>query len=447
MAKIASFRGFRYNRSMVGDPNKVVTQPYDKIDDTLRSDYLQRSPYNIVCITKNPPQPDDTPNDNPYTRAAAILNRWIEDGVLVREGGPSIYPYYQEFTVDGTTYLRKGLVALVSLDEKSKVRAHEQTLTGPKADRLRLMRALEANEDFVFMLYDDPAHTIIKWLDTDLGTAQPVMEVTDDYGAKHRLYRLSRPSLITDINEFLEEKELYIADGHHRYETAVNFMKECRERNWKPVPPETFTYRMMCLFNVHDPGLVILPTHRVLHSLADFNPQNLLHKLEGDFELHTFAEPGPLFMALEEKGKEGKTAFGFASQGLSSFYLLTLKDPQLMERLVPDKPASWRNLDVTVLHSAILERFLGIDAEKLASESNIHYEREKERAIQLIGEHPYQCAFLLNPTRVQQVQEVAQAGEKMPQKSTDFFPKLLTGMVLMKMNIDKSAELAMWKAE
>ncbi|MFN3820826.1 MAG: DUF1015 domain-containing protein [bacterium] len=447
MAKIASFRGYRFNRSIVGDLNQVVTQPYDKIDDELRDEYLKRSPYNIVRITKNPPTPTDTPNDNPYTRASTFLNRWIEDGVLLREPGPSIYPYYQEFTVDGKQYIRKGLVVLVSLEEKIKVRAHEETLTGPKADRLKLMRALEANEDFVFMLYDDPQHIINQWLGNELSNSQPVMEVKDDYGAIHRLYRLSRPSLITDINEFLEDKELYIADGHHRFETSLNFMRECRGRNWKPVPPESFNFRMMCLFNVYDPGLVILPTHRVLHSLPNFQPMRLLEDLKSEFSVEVYSQPEGLYEALNQAAQEGSISMGFIVRGSSSFYLITLKDSGLMERIVPDKPSCWRNLDVTVLHSAILERFLGVDAQKLASESHIHYVREKEKALSLVQQDPYQCAFLLNPTRVTQVQEVAATGEKMPQKSTDFYPKLLTGLVLMKMNIDKSAGLAVWQAE
>ncbi len=452
MAKIAPFRGYRFNPSVVGDLNKVVTQPYDKIDDNFT-----RSEYNIIRITKDRPKPTDTPNDNVYTRAAAIWHQWIEDRVLIREAGPAIYPYYQEFTIDGKTYIRKGLVPLVCLDdEKAKVRAHEQTLSGPKADRLKLMRATEGNDDFIFMLYDDPEMKINKWIDEEIGFSSPIMQVTDDYNVVHKLYRITRPSLIADISEVLENKELYIADGHHRYETSVNFMNECKSRNWKPVGVETFNYRMMTLFNMHDPGLVVLPTHRILHSLTGFSPSEFLKSASQDFNLTEFAERMDLYKAMDDAASAGKSAFGFYAEGLYGYHLLTLKDPTLMDRLVPDRSPAWRRLDVTILHIAILDKLLGIDAAKLAAETNVHYVRGRDEALDLIGNEainvhtgaPFKCqaAFLVNPTKVEQVREVASVGERMPQKSTDFFPKLLTGMVLMKMTIDKSMGLAVWQA-
>ncbi|MBM3326403.1 MAG: DUF1015 domain-containing protein [Calditrichaeota bacterium] len=458
MAKIAPFRGYRFNPSAVGDLNKVVTQPYDKIDDTLRDEYFARSEYNIARITKDRPKPLDTPNDNVYTRAAATWQQWIEDRIFIREAGPAIYPYYQEFTVDGKSYVRKGLVPLVCLDDdKSKVRAHEQTLSGPKADRLKLMRAVEGNDDFIFMLYDDPEMKINGWIDEEVGFSQPVMQVKDDYGVIHKLYRITRPSLITDINEYLDRKELFIADGHHRYETAVNYMNECKARNWKPVGIETFNYRMMTLYNMRDPGLVVLPTHRIVHSLTGFSPAEFVKRAAVDFDIVEFAEPQRLYDGLDAAASAGKSSFGFHAEGLYGYHLLTLKDTTLMDRLVPDRSPAWRRLDVTILHIAILDKMLGIDAAKLAAETNVHYVRGRGEALDLVGSQalnvhtgaPFQCqaAFLVNPTRVDQVREVASAGERMPQKSTDFFPKLLTGMVLMKMTIDKSMGLAVWEAE
>lgn len=451
MAKIAPFRGWRYNKEVVGDLNKVVTQPYDKIDDALREEYLRRSEYNLVRIIKGPALPDDTVNDNPYTRAAEYWNRWIEDRVLIREAGPALYPYTQEFTVEGKTYLRKGLIALVSLeDNKSAVRAHEKTLSGPKADRLKLMRATEANDGQIFMLYNDPEHRVNNLLEPELAPGREIMQVTDDFGAVHRLYRLTRPGLIRDISEVMEQMDLFIADGHHRYETAVNYMNECKSRNWKPVGVETFTYRMMTLVNMHDPGLVILPTHRLVHSITDFSAERLLSQVAADFDVVAADTREALFAALDQAASRSepdrRCTIGFGAADLSGYRVFTYKHRQIPDTLVKEPhSAAWKALDVNVLHLAILERFLGIDAEKLAAETNIHYVRSREEALDRVGKDA-QAAFLLNPTRVEQVVAVASAGERMPQKSTDFFPKLLSGMVLMKMTIDKSMGLAVWQA-
>ncbi len=446
MAKIASFRGYRFNPNEVGDLNKVMTQPYDKIDDALQTEYIRRSEHNLIRIIKNPPAAADTPNDNPYTRAAQVWERWIEERVLTREPGPAIYPYHQQYEVEGKTYVRKGLIALVSLDdEKGKVRAHEQTLSGPKADRLRLMRATEANDENIFMLYDDPEQKINAILDNELQFARPLAEVTDDFGAIHRLFRISSPGVIHDLNELFEDKELFIADGHHRFETAMNFMNECKSRNWKPVGAETFTYRMMTMIAMQDPGLTVLPTHRVLHSLQGFDPVKFLAKAVELFTVVEYEDRGALYQALDDAAGQGRSAFGFGAMGLKGYRLLSIKDPAAMDALVPDHSLGWRRLDVTILHVALLEKILGIDAAKLAAETNIHYVRGRDEALDSLNKGN-QAVFLINPTRVDQVKQVASMGERMPQKSTDFYPKLLSGLILMKMQIDKSMGLAMWEA-
>ncbi len=449
MANIAPFRGYRYNKAETGDLNKVVAQPYDKIDDALRDEYYERNEFNVVRIIKGKTKDMDNPNDNQYTRAADFWNKWIEERILIPEGGPAIYPYHQEYTVEGQTYIRKGLIALVSLDDdEAKVRAHEKTLSGPKADRLKLMKATEANDGQIFMLYDDPENTINKMLEEEMFGADPIMEVKDDFGAIHRLYRLSRPSLIKDIDEIFEELELFIADGHHRFETAVNYMDYCKQRNWKPMGTESFDHRMMTLVNMHDPGLTILPTHRVVHSLDGFDPASFLSQVSSNFEIVEYKKRAALYTALDEARNTGKSAFGFAAEGLDGYHLLTLKDPSLMDRLVEGEHSeAWRRLDVTVLHTALLERLLKITAEKLEAHSNVHYVRGRDESLDMVGNDGNQAAFLINPTRVDQVREIASAGERMPQKSTDFFPKLLTGMVMMKMKIDKSAGLAVYEAE
>lgn len=439
MAKIASFRGWRYNPQKIEDLSKVVTQPYDKIDDKLRADYLKRSPYNLVNIIKDAPRPMDTPMDNQYTRAAKCWEQWIEDGALVRERGPAIYPYFQEYTVEGKTFTRKGFICLVGLDDpKAKVRAHEKTLDGPKADRLKLLQATEANDGLIFMLYKDQEQKINNLIEMEIMGKSPVMEVTDDFGAIHRLYAITSPGAVREIAELCEGLELFIADGHHRYETAVNYMNMCKEKGWKPVGVETFNHRMMGLFNMFDPGLTVLPTHRVLHSLDKFDANKLLANIAGDFKVTEYANRADLYAAMDKAAEEGRSAIGLGAIGLTGYRLLELKSWTTMDNLIKDHSEGWRRLDVTVLHSALLEKYLGIDAAKLAAETNIHYVRGRDESLDMVGDGHYKAAFLINPTRVDQVAQVAGAGERMPQKSTDFYPKLLSGMVLMKMSIDKS---------
>ncbi|MBC8466058.1 DUF1015 domain-containing protein [bacterium] len=451
MAEIVSFRGYRFNKMMAGDLNKVVTQPYDNISDELREDYLDRSDYNVVRIIKDKPLETDTPNDNPYKRAAQRWDEWIENRILTKENGPAIYPYFQEYTVEGKTFLRKGLIAMVGLDEKkSKVRAHEHTLSGPKADRLKLMKATEANDGQIFMLYNDSEQKINAIIDQELIGAFPIMKVTDDFGAVHKLYRITRPGAVLDIAELFEHHELFIADGHHRFETAVNYMNYCKERRWEPVKAtkgESFTHRMMTLVNMHDPGLKVLPTHRVIHSLENFDPNKFLKKAEDNFEIGTYSNSEELYSALDQADVSGMSAFGFAAEGLDGFRLLTLKNESIMNTLVTEEHCDeWKKLDVTILHVALLENILGIDKAKLEAKTNINYLRGRDEAIAKLKDGN-QAVFLLNSTKVNQVMDVASKGERMPQKSTDFFPKLLTGMVMMKMNIDKSMGLAYYEAD
>jgi uncharacterized protein (DUF1015 family) len=308
------------------------------------------------------------------------------------------------------------------------------------------MRATEANDENIFMLYDDPDQKINEILNREIQMARPIVEVTDDFGAIHRLYRISSPGVIHDLNDLFADKELFIADGHHRFETAMNYMNECKSRNWKPVGAESFSHRMMTMIAMQDPGLTVLPTHRVLHSLVGFDPAKFLAKVSELFNVTEFADRASLYKALDDAAEAGTSAFGFGAAGLSGLRLLAIKDPATMDALVPDHSLGWRRLDVTILHVALLEKMLGIDAAKLAAETNIHYVRGRDEALDHIGVGGVQATFLVNPTRVDQVKQVASFGERMPQKSTDFYPKLLSGLILMKMQIDKSMGLAMWEA-
>jgi uncharacterized protein (DUF1015 family) len=431
MATVEPFRGYRYNQKIVGDLKDVVTQPYDKIGLELQEEYYRRSPYNVARVIKNTEKNADP--ETIYPDAGRTFREWTETGVLVQDAEPGYYAYFQVFEVEGKTYTRKGLVGLVALEGPTGVRAHERTLAGPKADRLRLMRATEGNDGQVFMLYPDPDGVLNGVMDR-FTSGTPLIEVPDDFGAVHKLWQITDGGAIAEIKRGLEDKDLFIADGHHRYETAVNFMKECRAKGWKPMGVETFTHRMMTLVSMDDPDLVVLPSHRLVRDLPDFQLDRFLEALQEDFEVQQVHTRQALFKGLDI-GK--KWTFGLGADGGNRLFVLRLKDSSIVDRRIGgDMSPHWKSLDVTVLHWLILERLLGIDAAKLEAQAHVDYGRDKEEALdQLQGR--YQLAFLVKPTSVMDVRAVAAAGERMPQKSTDFYPKLLTGMVFMKMQIEK----------
>jgi len=428
---IYPFRGIRYNPEIVGDLSAVVTQPYDRIGPEEEEEYRKRSPYNIVRVIGGKVPPRD---DSEYQRRAETFRKWLSEGVLVQDPEPGIYAYWQRFEWEGREYTRKGFVALIDLRE-SGVKAHERTLKGPKEDRLKLLRATEANFGHVFLLYRDPSLTASKAISDAVSGKDPEMRAIDDFGNEHLLWRITDPGVIETARETLRPLQVYIADGHHRFETARIFMEECFQKGWVPVPPETFTSRMVTLVNTEEPGLVIRPIHRIVHSLSDFDYGEFLKALEGNFRVEPL---GSLEEARERlmAGLGREHVFVFYSGG--RFHAAVLEEEEAIERLVPgDRPLEWKRLDVSILHAAIFERLLGIDAEALAKQAHVAYTPYAEKVVEAVDQGKAQLGVLLNPTRVEDVLAVADRGERMPQKSTDFYPKLLTGLVAMRMRIEK----------
>jgi uncharacterized protein (DUF1015 family) len=434
MAKIAPFRALRFDPAQCGDLNLIVTQPYDKIGKDLQAEYYKRSPFNVSRIIKSDEVNQDP--ETPYPVAAKTFRDWIEQGLLKTDSLPAIYIYYQTFRFQSREYTRKGFVASVELEDKG-VRAHENTLAGPKADRLRLLRALECSDELTFMLFSDSAHSAAKQMDEDIAGRPPLIEVKDDFGETHRLWAVTDSLAIKPLQTLLAERELLIADGHHRYETAINFKKECEAKGWKPVGVQGFDHRMMALFPMEDPGLVIFPTHRMIKNVPDFSGKNLLLALDKHFKISPTQSQAELLMGMETHA--GSKVLGMRAAGTpAEYYLLELKDPEAMAKFGPKGlSAASQQLDVAILHSLILENILGIDAAKLAAGNNVEYGRSAEKALSRVGQDGIQATFLLNATTVKQVKEVAEAGERMPQKSTDFYPKLLAGLVMMKLEIEK----------
>jgi len=429
MSEIIPFRGIRYNKDKIDDLATVVTQPYDRIDGPLQKAYYERSPYNIVRIIKG----KAALRGDVYTAAASFLSDWLDNRILKRDETPSLYVYYQEYTYANERCTRKGFIALGKL-EPEQVHAHERTLRGPKEDRLQLMRATEGNFGQIFMLYSDPQRVADRELDAAINEKPPVISVKDDFGNRHEIWQVMDRAVINEVKDAITGKDLYIADGHHRYETAVNFMHECKKRGWKPAAPESFDYRMMTLFNIDEPGITIRPIHRLIHGLPDFDPQLFLAELENAFAVRRC----PTLAEMETALKAGQDVHTFGCYTGGIFSTLTVRDEKLIDRLVTiERSMDWKRLDVSVLHIAILERHLGIDAAALEEERNITYSHDVLDAVSRVDQGDEQILFCLNPTSADEVRRVADHGEKMPQKSTDFYPKLLAGLVLSRMEIQK----------
>ncbi len=428
MATIIPFRGIRYDSGRV-NINDVITPPYDVIDASGQDYFYQKNPYNVIRLELGKNFPEDSDNDNRYTRAAKYLGEWLQSGVLKHEENPSVYLYEQEFDVKGEKKIRSGFIAGVQANDYSKgeVLPHEETLPKHKADRLNLMKATMANFSPIFGLYADQEHVIENALENARGSRQPDAEVTDSQGVINRLWVISDEKALGLIKAKMSGEKIFIADGHHRYETAVNFGREMAAQG-----KEGYDYLMVCLVNLYNKGLVVFPTHRVVKNITDLDITRLLNELSTDFsvtELPAGTSLDNFTELLEAKGAAGPS-FGVYA-GDSKYYILTLTEPDRLNSLTENEhSAGWKRLDVTILHTLILEKYLGIGSKQRADESNLIYVRDEAAAKEFVDSGAAQLAFYMNATKVQEVTDIATSGEKMPQKSTFFYPKVITGLVM-----------------
>jgi uncharacterized protein (DUF1015 family) len=439
MAEIFPFRAYRYNAARV-EPAKVLTQPYDKITPAMAEKYAAASPYNLIPVEKGKPLPTDTPENNVYSRAAKALDDWIAAGVIVQDALLSVYAYDQEYTVPGTNErrVRKGFIALGRIEDYSAgvIFRHEQTLSGPKADRLELLRRTQTHTGQLFMLYDDP----VGLMDGHLAAAvhgAPQVEVRDEYDVVHRLWPVTDEKTIGIIQREMKYKKLVIADGHHRYETSLAYRDECRARAGQQDRDAPYEKVMMTLFNTAGKGLTILPTHRVVAGVPGFSFEAFRAALANLFDSRSypFAKDTDRLQAymqfrrdLTASGHEQRAIGVYAGGG--AYHIFSLKKGSDLEALLPGVSPAQRRLDVVLLHRLILERGLGITPDAVKTEKNITYEREMDIAIAEVDQGRAQICFLLNSVSVETVAEMAMAGEMLPQKSTDFFPKLMSGITM-----------------
>ena len=412
MATVKPFQPFRYTPT-AGDPAKLVTQPYDKISPAMQAAYLAASPYNLVRIILGEKFATDDAANNCYTRAAAHLADWIRDGILAQDAQPAFYAYAQEFTVPdtGERATRQGFIGLGKVEDYSAgiVHRHEQTLSGPKKDRMQVLTHTRAHFGHIFMLYPDPQAVIDGILEA-AGGGTPVLDVVDDYGVRNRLWPITDLPTIAKMESAMAEKKLLIADGHHRYETALAYSKE------HPTDPAA-RFVMMTFVNMHSPGLRILATHRVLRNVAGFDEDELLKRAFDQWKVTTYGSTSELREAMQ-RPDPANVRIG----------MVTASGDNLLSR-----PRKHDELDVPVLHSEVLTGLFNISDEAVRDEHFISYVRGIDAAAAEVRETGAQVAFLLDPTPIGDMARIAFHGGVMPQKSTDFFPKLLSGITIYKL--------------
>jgi uncharacterized protein (DUF1015 family) len=445
MAKIYPFRAFRYNPEKAGVPlDKLVTQPYDKITAAMQERYYQLSPHNLVRLVRGKTESGDNGNQNWYQRAARSLDEWTRAGILAQDPRPAFYPCFQEYSVPGTEvrHLRKGFIALGQLEDYAAgiVHRHEQTLSGPKLDRLELLRHTRTHFGQIFMIYSDPAGEVDKVLE-EIARRETPQQVTDEYHAVHRLWRVDDPARVQRIQALLKEKNLIIADGHHRYETALAYRDDCRAKTGRTDPEAPYEKVMMTFINMEGTGVTILPTHRVVANLPEFNSARFREAASQLFDWYAYPFEGArpqaaaprLLSDLANRGRL-RNSFGVYAAGEPALYLFLLKTNAELAKELPQVSPRQRSLDLIILHQLLLGRYLGLDEESVRKEKNLSYLREWKEALDLVQRREAQLAFLVNPIRVDQVRDVAFAGEVLPQKSTDFYPKLLSGLAIYRLD-------------
>ena len=431
MATIRPFRGLRYNTSDPLSVALVTAPPYDCISPEERDELHRTHPHNIVRLILGRERPGDNDQSNWYLRAADLMHKWIDTGILVREKEPALYFYQQEFSVDGDSYVREGFLARVGLEEfgAGRIFPHEETMPAVREDRLRLIRATRANLSPIFSLFPDPDNLVTNVFH-GVGLGDPVAQTVDGDGVVHRLFAFSDPSTIERVVEAMADKPLFIADGHHRYETAFAYRKECEADRHSPGSSHPAASVLMLCVSLHHPGLAMLPTHRVLHGLPDLKTRRLRKATEKHFQWEplTGAEATSSRLVRRLRAAKGH-AFGLWTRDTAKAFILTFKNGKAMDRLAADHSKAWRNLDVAILQRVVFEHLLPKAVDD-AARMRLSYVRLAQQAFDAVHEDGADAAFLMKPMPVHALQDVAGTGERMPPKSTYFYPKALSGVVI-----------------
>ena len=428
MAQIRPFKALRFT-DKAGAVKEICCPPYDIVSEEQRLGYLAANEHNIIRL-ELPRESGD-----PYAQAARTLVDFEEKGVLALDEKPALYLYRESFEVDGQEYFFTGIIAQVHLEEFSKgiVLPHEETLSKAKEDRFNLMNATMCNFSQIYSLFPDEKGEVASYL-TRLTEGEPDIRFTDDDGVTHTLWVVQDEAECKALCDCFDERKLYIADGHHRYETALRFRDYLRDEG-RAQEGDASDYCMMALVAMNDPGLVVFPTHRVVRDLDGFEPEAVAAACKDAFEVTELDSDCDASALLKEHYNAGDKSFVMYAKGRR--WLMTLRDFSALNELCPDCSDALKGLDVTVLHTLVLERVLGIDKANMAAQINLTYTRDAAQAVELVDNGEANACFLMNPTKVEEIRAVASAGEKMPQKSTYFYPKLITGLVMNKLGTIK----------
>ncbi|GER89285.1 phosphatase [Dictyobacter vulcani] len=430
MADVQPLRGLRFAPEIIGDQAEVITPPFDVISPEAQAGYYERNPYNIIRLELGKSYPTDDKLNNAYSRAATTLAEWRSKGVLSQETDPCYYLYQQRFTYGGQQYTRTSLLARIRLEpwEARVVLPHEHTRNKDKEDRMQLLRACATNFSPIMCMYDDPQGRVRRLLASY--ASQPEVQVVDENGEEHLLQPITDPEHIALIQDFFAQRQLYIADGHHRYTTALAYRNEVAEQRRGLHPQDGANFMLMALIDMDDPGMLVLPTHRLL---ADLTTEQL-HKLSPEqlsayFSVQTLDTMSDEKM-LEQLAQAGQSQPSLVVKTAEQTLLLTInkKGQQLMKE--SGHSEAWNNLDVAMVQRLILETLLQITAEDVAAGKNVRYMHDTKQALQTLPDHTAQAIILLNGIPFRQVRDVALADDRMPQKSTYLYPKLITGLVI-----------------
>jgi uncharacterized protein (DUF1015 family) len=435
--QIKPFKAFRFDEAIVGDVGSCIAPPYDVISDAQQEQLYKKSKHNIVRIIKGKTTASDNGENNQYTRAADYLNKWIAQGALKQDTAETIYAYVQDFELAGTQFQRLAFIALAKLEEFGQiVRPHEQIMDKPMLDRLNLKKATTARFGLVFMLYEDEQKIADKIINKAT-TTRALIDSIDEQNVRHRLFTITAREDIKQIAKMMNDKSCIIADGHHRYTTALNYSKESGNTTAK--------YQMFAFANTSQKGLIVLATHRLVGNLENFCYEKLIAELKENFELTELKFDSPqtkmdarqkMLAQMKAEHDNNKNAFGIYGSN-NAFYVAVLRNKKVMDSFVPDMSTAWRELDVSILHKLILEQLLGIDEERLVKGENLEYVKDTPNAINesisQVDAGQKQVAFFMNPIKMQQLKLVTDASERMPQKSTYFYPKIYTGLTIQKL--------------
>jgi uncharacterized protein (DUF1015 family) len=439
MAIVSPFRGIHFDLSRVPDPSQVVSPPYDVISPEEQTGLHQRHPRNIVWIDFGLEKEGDGPTVNKYTRASDFFRQWQSEGTLVRDIVPSLYYYEQEFSLPGRgVHVRKGFLGALRLSDfgEGMVFPHEKTHSRPKEDRLSLMRATEANMSPIFGLYSDPRDEVAKVLQGGL-PARPDFSATDDLGVKHRVWRVTDSASLQAAVGKMSDKQVFIADGHHRYETALAFRDEMREKHGVR-EDAAYEHVLMFLCNMDDEGIVILPAHRGIHSVPGFSEEEFAARVRALVPMETRrGRPEDAMKAVAEAGTGGKAIAW--STGHGRFHVVSFPEPErFAEKHLARFPPALRTLDVVLLHGFLFEKMLGISPDAVTAGQFVRYYKETRKIASELERGELQAAFFLNPVTVDEFRGVSLSGHVLPQKATFFYPKILTGLLIFSARGDET---------